>query len=176
MLTVEQVKAHSEVSLGRDPRMVDAEESVSNMLGRLEKAGVNGIENWEKKIRPSLLSLPVGTLVEEWDTPYSKSMARLLYIHNGRASRLRIMCKLPEPIAESEEKNFTEEDIKATIDWEKFTKLINRHDDLTEDNLVTKDEWIDYNIQQSKLGKVGRNGLLDTIKNEVIDCNKIVLV
>ena len=100
---------------------------------------------------------------------YRRSMARLLYIHNERASRMKIVCMLPEPLPQSRLGAVTENEIKCTIDWEKFTAWINRHDDLTEENLGTMDEWLEAN----RAGKPGRHGLLDTIRNETIDCNKL---
>ncbi len=139
MLTVEQVKAHSEISLGH-------EESKGTL----------------KYLNP--------------DRDWIRSMARLLYVHNERASKMRIICGLPESIPSLDGEKRTEDEIKETIDWEKFTRWINRHDDLSEDNLVTPKVWSCLNLRYSKQDKVGRNGLLDTIRNEVIDCNKIVLL
>ena len=151
MLTAGQVRNHSEVSVGGE-------------LERLER------EDYGAYLRESQKRYTG----ESWY--YIRSMARLLYIDNERATKMRIICSLPNPISNTELTKTTEEEIKDTIDWEKFTKWINRHDDLTEDNLVSRDIWVKYNNQQSKKGKIGRNALLDTIKNEVIDCNKVVLV
>ncbi len=124
MLTVEQVKTHSEVSIG------------------------NG----------------------GYNKPYTSSLARLLYFHNEHRSKLWIMCELPNPIYDYEVEIVTEVAIKSTIDWDRFTDWINRHDDLSEEHLMTPKQWVDIK------GKRGRNGLLNTITNKVIDCNKVILV
>ncbi len=139
MLTVEQVKAHSEVSLGHN----------------------------ESKGTLEYLQL---------DRDFTRSMARLLYIHEERAHKLRIICPLPENIPRSALEETTEEDVRATIDWDRFTNWINKHDDIGEDCLVTKETWVRLNYTYYKQGRIGRDGILDTIKGEVIDCHKIVLV
>ena len=96
----------------------------------------------------------------------SVSMARVLYQDNGRAHRLRIICPCPNP-------ELSVESVKATIDWERFAKWINRHDDLTEGSLITPNEWVAF---QSKEGKRGRDGILDTIQKRTTDCSKMVLI
>ena len=104
MLTIEQVRIHSEVFLGSDmPSENDREAYVREYARRYFKG-----EDWE--------------LV--------KSMARFIYIHNGYASKLRIVCGLLEPILNSKVREKSEENIKATIDWDRFTTWINMHDDL----------------------------------------------
>lgn len=150
MLTVEQVKQHSEVSCGSD-------------MPNDEDRGAYYKEYTRRYITG-----------EDYD--FTKSMARLLYIHNEHASKLRIICPLLEAVPSSKIPEQAEEDVKATIDWERFTKWINRHDDLTENNLVTRKVWSFCYSRYIKQGKIGRDGLLDTMKNKVVDCNKIVLV
>ena len=108
------------------------------------------------------------------DRNYTRSMARLLYIHNEHASKLRIICPLLKPIPHSEVRKWTEEEVKATIDWERFTIWINKHDDLAENNIVTVEEWADYQAKHREI--IGRDGILDTIQKKVVDCHKLVLV
>ena len=108
------------------------------------------------------------------DYVYTMSMARIQYIHNERASKLKIISPLGERIIKYPFDKQVEDEIKATIDWERFTNWINKHDDLTVDNLVTGKEWSAYWIKHHKEDETGRSGILDTIKNEVVDCNKLV--
>ena len=112
------------------------------------------------------------SLGSDSEDDFTKSMARLLYVHNEHASKMRIICGLKEPIASSEKEKRTEEDIKATIDWQRFTDWINRHDELQEYNLVTRRVYSFYHWRYWKQGKIGRDGILDTIQNKMIDCNK----
>ncbi len=145
MLTVEQVKSHSEVSLGRRP--------LSELEGlKLYNGETDGLPD------------------------FTKSMARLLYIHEERAHKMRIFCQLKESIPSSKVRDQTEQIIKETIDWDRFTNWINRHDDIGEDCLVTKETWPHFDYTYYKQGRMGRDGILDTIKGEVIDCHRIVLV
>jgi len=103
--------------------------------------------------------------------------ATLFYLHNEHLSRLSIICELPEGIALVKIEDIKEDDIRESIDWARFTDWINRHDDLTEINLKTKKEYSDYLVGHYKESKtIGRAGILDTIQDKVIDCNKIVLV
>ena len=111
MLTVEQVKTHSEVFLR------------------------------------------YGLLKEDYIT-YT---ARLLYLHNGRLSRLKIRGQLLESLPKSDIKEQMEENVKAIIDWEKFTDWVNRHDDLMESNLMTRSEWSAHNVKHHKSHEIGRH-------------------
>jgi len=133
MLTVEQVKSYSDVSIGSD------------RLGYISEG-----------------------------ESFTKCMARLIYVHNGRASKMRIICALPDSIERSDVETISEDEIKDTIDWQRFTTWINRHDDLTEDNIVTIGEWAKF--QSEHPDTCGRNGELDTINNQMNDLNKVVLV
>ncbi len=105
----------------------------------------------------------------------TRSKARILYLHNGRLSRLRIICGLSEVISDSEIKELSEEDVKEFIDWDRFTDWINKHDDLSEDNLLTPKQYSDYQVLHRHEPQ-GRNGTLDLVKGEVIDHSKEVLV
>ena len=146
MLSETQVRKHCEVSLGR-----------GESLSELDKLKLYDGET-------------------EGLPGFTQSMARILYIHNGHASKLRIICPLVEAIPYSKVGADIEEEIKDTIDWQRLTGWINKHDDLTADNLVTPMEYSSYQFDHHKEGNIGRDDILDTIKNEVLNCNDIVLV
>lgn len=108
-------------------------------------------------------------------TEATKSMARILYFHNKRLSKMRIVCGLPEVIPCSAMIEMREVKVKTFIDWDTFANWINKHDDLGEENLLTAKEYSDYLCEHCR-DLLGRDGLLDLRTNKVIDYSKIVLV
>ena len=97
-----------------------------------------------------------------------KATARLLYSHNDKLHRLYM---------KFEATRFTlyEGEVRQMIDWDRFTEWVNNHDDLTEDNLLTREQWIELHRSHPAM-RGGREGAFDTVENRLIDYHKIVLV
>ncbi|MBU2249599.1 MAG: hypothetical protein KKD77_22825 [Gammaproteobacteria bacterium] len=129
MLTIEQVKRHSQVSVVPDGKLMTEDKWIS-------------------------------------------SKARILYLFDGLLHKLYIKAAYEEIVSYT---TATEIDIRETIPWEIFTNWINKHDDITENHLLTAEEWVIHHSDHPE-ARNGRDGCLDLIKNTVVDYSKIVFV
>lgn len=146
MLTVNQVRNHSELFVGSDAP--DTREYVARYFERkdyyLTKVQVRFLYFHNERASSFRMTCPLSERI--------------------------FMSRMRESNGEQ-----LQDQIADNIDWERFTKWINDNDDLNETNLVSKEEWISLNYAQTKKGLIGRNGEWDTIRNRRIDRNKIIL-
>ena len=61
------------------------------------------------------------------------------------------------------------------IDWQRFTDWLNKHDDMTESDLLSREQYSELHVAHKDM-RGGRNGDYDTRTDKVKDYNRTILV